>query len=181
MKARQAFQTLKGMIQLQALIRRHLVRRQAVSSLYCVKGIVKFQALARGYKVRHSDIGLAVQKICKVMIPGLYAMVCGLFPLNFECLLEASLYMVFCIIHLVQLFDEKINVFNYLSSITPLMALQHIYGQNIKCSNAVGVLASTQEQKASKSVYVQKVRTACVMLCMQSNLVLPLIYYGAKL
>ncbi|XP_027913935.1 protein IQ-DOMAIN 31-like [Vigna unguiculata] len=63
--ARQTFQTLKGAIQLQALIRGHLVRRQAVSALYCVKGIVKFQALARGYIVRRSDIGHAVQKICK--------------------------------------------------------------------------------------------------------------------
>ncbi|CAJ1931729.1 unnamed protein product [Sphenostylis stenocarpa] len=63
--ARQTFQTLKGTIQLQALIRGHLVRRQAVSAVYCVKGIVKFQALVRGYNVRRSDIGLAVQKICK--------------------------------------------------------------------------------------------------------------------
>ncbi|XP_014521332.1 protein IQ-DOMAIN 31 isoform X1 [Vigna radiata var. radiata] len=63
--ARRTFQTLKGAIQLQALIRGHLVRRQAVSALYCVKGIVKFQALARGYNVRRSDIGHAVQKICK--------------------------------------------------------------------------------------------------------------------
>ncbi|RDX83185.1 Protein IQ-DOMAIN 31, partial [Mucuna pruriens] len=63
--ARQTFQTLKGVIQLQALIRGHLVRRQAVSALYCVKGIVKFQALARGYNVRRSDIGLAVQKFRK--------------------------------------------------------------------------------------------------------------------
>ncbi|XP_027361189.1 protein IQ-DOMAIN 31-like [Abrus precatorius] len=64
-QARQTFQTLKGVVQLQALVRGHLVRRQAVSALYCVKGIVKFQALARGYNVRRSDIGLAVQKIHK--------------------------------------------------------------------------------------------------------------------
>lgn len=68
LKARQEFQTLKGIIQLQALIRGHLVRRQAVSALYCVKGIVKFQALARGYNVRRSDIGLAVQKTRKVKV-----------------------------------------------------------------------------------------------------------------
>ncbi|KAK8472006.1 hypothetical protein PHAVU_002G089200 [Phaseolus vulgaris] len=64
-EARQTFQTLRGAIQLQSLIRGHLVRRQAVSALYCVKGIVKFQALARGCNVRRSDIGHAVQKICK--------------------------------------------------------------------------------------------------------------------
>ena len=59
---------LRSVIQLQALIRGHLVRRQAVSSLYCVKGIVKFQSLARGYIVRRSDIGLAVLKIRKVKV-----------------------------------------------------------------------------------------------------------------
>ncbi|KAG5050582.1 hypothetical protein JHK87_002780 [Glycine soja] len=63
--ARRTLQKLKGVIQLQAFIRGHLVRRHAVSALYCVKGIVKFQALARGYNVRCSDIGLAVQKIRK--------------------------------------------------------------------------------------------------------------------
>jgi len=68
LKARQTFRTLRGAIQLQALIRGHLVRRQAVSALYCVKGIVKFQALARGCNVRRSDTGLSVQKICKVKV-----------------------------------------------------------------------------------------------------------------
>ncbi|KAI4314199.1 hypothetical protein L6164_027132 [Bauhinia variegata] len=60
--ARREFQMLKAITQLQSLIRAHLVRRQAVSTLYCVKGIVKFQALARGYKVRCSKIGLAGNK-----------------------------------------------------------------------------------------------------------------------
>lgn len=64
-QARGTFKTLKGIIPLQAYIRGQLVRRRAMSTLYCVKSIVKFQALARGYKVRHSDIGLAVQKIFK--------------------------------------------------------------------------------------------------------------------
>ncbi|CAJ2647876.1 unnamed protein product [Trifolium pratense] len=64
-QARREFQTLKSITQLQALIRGHLVRRQAVSALYCVKRIVKFQALARGYNVRRSDIGLEVLKIRK--------------------------------------------------------------------------------------------------------------------
>lgn len=68
LKARRAFHTLKGVVQLQALIRGHLVRRQAVSTLYCVKGIVKFQALVRGHRVRCSNIGVAVLKIHKVKI-----------------------------------------------------------------------------------------------------------------
>ncbi|KAG8652481.1 hypothetical protein MANES_06G095300v8 [Manihot esculenta] len=52
--ARRAFWALKGIIRLQALIRGHLVRRQAVATLCCVLGIVKLQALARGIKVRNS-------------------------------------------------------------------------------------------------------------------------------
>lgn len=62
--ARRAFRTLKGIIRLQAVIRGHLVRRQAVITLRCLLGIVKFQALARGQRVRYSDIGIQVQKIC---------------------------------------------------------------------------------------------------------------------
>ncbi|MED6123419.1 IQ-domain [Stylosanthes scabra] len=64
-QARRTFQMLKGIIQLQALIRGQLVRKQAVAALYCVKRIVKFQALARGYIVRRSEIGLEVLKILK--------------------------------------------------------------------------------------------------------------------
>ncbi|KAG8384722.1 hypothetical protein BUALT_Bualt04G0147800 [Buddleja alternifolia] len=52
--ARRAFRALKGIIRLQALIRGHLVRRQAVATLRCMHAIVKFQALARGRKVRLS-------------------------------------------------------------------------------------------------------------------------------
>ncbi|PQQ06348.1 protein IQ-DOMAIN 31 [Prunus yedoensis var. nudiflora] len=60
--ARRAYRTLKGIIRLQALIRGHLVRRQAVSTLFCVQGIVKLQALIRGQLARHSDIGVEVNK-----------------------------------------------------------------------------------------------------------------------
>jgi len=65
-KARRAFKALKGIIRLQALIRGHLVRRQAVSTLYCIIGIVKFQAVVRGSRIRCSGAGLEVQKICIV-------------------------------------------------------------------------------------------------------------------
>ncbi|KAK6924973.1 IQ motif, EF-hand binding site [Dillenia turbinata] len=60
--AHQEFHDLKGIIRLQALVRGHLVRRQAASSLYCLLGIVKLQAYARGNKVRHSDIGLELRR-----------------------------------------------------------------------------------------------------------------------
>ncbi|KAL3640158.1 hypothetical protein CASFOL_015126 [Castilleja foliolosa] len=52
--ARRAFRALKGIIRLQALIRGHLVRRQAVATLRCMQAIVKLQALARRQRV---DIG----------------------------------------------------------------------------------------------------------------------------
>lgn len=64
--ARRAFKALKGIIRLQALIRGHLVRRQAVSTLYCIIAIVKFQAVVRGSRIRCSGAGLEVQKICIV-------------------------------------------------------------------------------------------------------------------
>ncbi|XP_074316376.1 protein IQ-DOMAIN 31-like isoform X2 [Silene latifolia] len=64
--ARRAFKALKGIIRLQALIRGHLVRRQAVATLYCVIGIVKLQALVRGSKIRCSDVGIEVQRLCVV-------------------------------------------------------------------------------------------------------------------
>lgn len=69
MKARRAFRALKGIIRLQALIRGHLVRRQAVATLGSMLGIVKFQALVRGRRVRHSDVGLEVQKKCSLTTP----------------------------------------------------------------------------------------------------------------
>jgi len=53
-QARRSFRTLKGIIRLQALIRGHLVRRQAVSTLRTTWLIVKFQALVRGRNVRLS-------------------------------------------------------------------------------------------------------------------------------
>ncbi|KAL2340816.1 hypothetical protein Fmac_008756 [Flemingia macrophylla] len=55
--ARRAFKALKGIIRLQALIRGHLVRRQAVVTLCCMYGIVKLQALVRGGRIRQSNVG----------------------------------------------------------------------------------------------------------------------------
>lgn len=50
--ARREFCALKGIIRLQAQVRGHLVRRQAVATLSCMRAIIEFQALARGRRVR---------------------------------------------------------------------------------------------------------------------------------
>ncbi|WVZ13113.1 hypothetical protein V8G54_017643 [Vigna mungo] len=60
--ARRAFRALKGIIRLQALIRGHLVRRQAVVTLCTMYGIVKFQALVRGGRVRQSNVGSEIHE-----------------------------------------------------------------------------------------------------------------------
>ncbi|KAL9314237.1 hypothetical protein ACSQ67_019689 [Phaseolus vulgaris] len=64
-----AFRALKGIIRLQALIRGHLVRRQAVVTLCCMYGIVKFQAFARGLKIRKSNVGFEIHQKCSLFKP----------------------------------------------------------------------------------------------------------------
>ncbi|CAF1738034.1 unnamed protein product [Brassica napus] len=61
-KDREEFQMLKGVIKLQAVIRGHLVRRQAVATYSCIWGIVKFQALVRGKIARSSLTRVHLQK-----------------------------------------------------------------------------------------------------------------------
>lgn len=60
--ARRAFWALKGIIRLQALIRGHLVRRQAVATLRCMQAVVKLQALARRRRIRLSDTLSGIHK-----------------------------------------------------------------------------------------------------------------------
>ena len=67
-KARRAFRALKGIIRLQALIRGHLVRRQAVATLCCMYRIVKLQACVRGGIVRQSDVGFEIHEKCNLEI-----------------------------------------------------------------------------------------------------------------
>ncbi|KAG2301673.1 hypothetical protein Bca52824_030324 [Brassica carinata] len=61
-QACEELQKLKGIIKLQAVIRGHLVRRQAVATYSCIWGIVKLQALVRGKKARSSETGVQLQK-----------------------------------------------------------------------------------------------------------------------
>ncbi|CAN0924160.1 Protein IQ-DOMAIN 29 [Linum grandiflorum] len=51
----------RHIVRLQAAIRGHLVRRQAVATLNCAWGIVKFQAVVRGQKVRRSSLPIESQ------------------------------------------------------------------------------------------------------------------------
>lgn len=62
MKARRAYHALKGIIRLQALVRGHLVRRQAIATIRCMQGIVRLQATVRGRRVRQSDAGYELHK-----------------------------------------------------------------------------------------------------------------------
>ncbi|XP_020225615.1 protein IQ-DOMAIN 31 isoform X2 [Cajanus cajan] len=67
--ARRAFRALKGIIRLQALIRGHLVRRQAVATLCSMYGIVKFQALVRGGRVRQTNVGSEIREKRNILCP----------------------------------------------------------------------------------------------------------------
>eukprot|EP00249_Psilotum_nudum_P006167 c19505_g2_i1 orf=603-1367(+) len=57
-----ALGAVKGLIRLQALVRGHIVRRQAGTTLRCVQALVRVQARVRARRVRMSEEGQAVQQ-----------------------------------------------------------------------------------------------------------------------
>ncbi|KAI4387786.1 hypothetical protein MLD38_000188 [Melastoma candidum] len=72
--ARRAFHVLKGIIRLQALIRGHLVRRQAIATLRCMQAIVNLQRMIRGQMSSGTNPSFKSEKlwknsfICKLLV-----------------------------------------------------------------------------------------------------------------
>ncbi|KAM7258583.1 hypothetical protein ACFE04_014324 [Oxalis oulophora] len=55
--ARKALRALKGLVKLQALVRGHLVRRQATATLRCMQALVSVQTRARAQRIKMVDDG----------------------------------------------------------------------------------------------------------------------------
>ncbi|CAI0559409.1 unnamed protein product [Linum tenue] len=55
--ARKALRALKGLVKLQALVRGHLVRKQATATLRCMQALVALQAKALAQRIRTSEDG----------------------------------------------------------------------------------------------------------------------------
>lgn len=59
--ARKALYALRGLVKLQALVRGHIVRKQAAETLNCMHALIRVQARVRARRIRMSDEGQAVQ------------------------------------------------------------------------------------------------------------------------
>lgn len=61
-QARKALCALRGLVKLQALVRGHLVRKQATETLRCMQALVIVQARARAQRARMASEGNPNQK-----------------------------------------------------------------------------------------------------------------------
>lgn len=59
---RRSVRTHKSLVKVQALVRGHIVRRQAAITLRCMNALVRVQARARANAVRKSAAGMEVQQ-----------------------------------------------------------------------------------------------------------------------
>ena len=56
LQARKALSALKGLVKLQALVRGHLVRKQATATLKCMQALAMVQARARAQRIRMAEL-----------------------------------------------------------------------------------------------------------------------------
>ncbi|XP_021716934.1 protein IQ-DOMAIN 14-like [Chenopodium quinoa] len=58
--ARKALKALRGLVKLQALVRGHLVRKQATATLRCMQALITAQARARAQRIRSGEDGTVI-------------------------------------------------------------------------------------------------------------------------
>uniref|UniRef100_A0A803NCA7 DUF4005 domain-containing protein n=1 Tax=Chenopodium quinoa TaxID=63459 RepID=A0A803NCA7_CHEQI len=65
--ARKALKALRGLVKLQALVRCHLVRKQATATLRCMQALITAQARARAQRIRSGEDGTEMEENIKIV------------------------------------------------------------------------------------------------------------------